>query len=248
MEYGVISRALREDNRLNGIDLAIYDTLAIFADENRQCFPSLQTISDMARFSKSSVQRSLKNLEAYNWITIQPRKTNNGKTSNLYTLLDGIKPKKEVKKVPIQEVKLVKEQTASHTQEESTTTKQDKTIVSEKHSEDIDEVLNYLTQKKGSYSSYTPLDKKYISTLLSQGYTKDNLKLVIEWKAKQWQGINYRQNLRPTTIFKNDDKHFKKYLSEAEKHVKQTNFEEISPSLMSEEELNKLKLKLQSSS
>lgn len=244
MGYSLISQEIREDNRLTGIDLAIYYTLATFADENRQCFPSVQTIADMAKFSKSSVKRSLKNLEASGWITIQPRRKNNGQTSNLYTLLDNIKTKKEEKTT--QEVKQVQKQTTSNTQEESKIPKQKNPIVSDEYSEAINEVLDYLNYKKGSHSSYIPLDRKFIHTLLNQGYTKDDLILVIEWKAKQWQGKNYRQNLRPTTLFKDDDKHFKKYLNEAKSNINQAIFN-TTVQLMDEADVQALKEKLQRS-
>lgn len=70
---------------------AIYMWICSFADDEWQCYPSIQTISDCAWCSRDTVIRKLKDLEEL-WILIrQHRFNNNEKTSNLYQIriLDG---------------------------------------------------------------------------------------------------------------------------------------------------------------
>lgn len=74
-------------------------------NESETAFPSLTTIARYSRLSKSTVQRTLKDLESKGIIEIEHRKTEkNGNTSNLYTIHDyksmwTVKNSKEIKQV-----------------------------------------------------------------------------------------------------------------------------------------------------
>jgi hypothetical protein len=77
----------------NGTNKLVLLSLANFADDNNTCFPSFKTLVNITELSRSTIIRSLKDLEYRNHITISERfvDINEGKrqTSNLYTLLVG---------------------------------------------------------------------------------------------------------------------------------------------------------------
>ena len=64
------------------------------------------------------------------------------------------------------------------------------------------EIVNYLNTATGS--NYKPLAKetvKHINARLSEGYTIDDFKTVIDKKARDWIGTEQEKYLRPETLF-----------------------------------------------
>lgn len=83
-----------------------------------------------------------------------------------------------------------------------------------KHLKDIVEIISYLNKLSGkNYRSSTPNAQKLIKARLSEGFTVDDFKKVIEVKCKQWLGDKKNDRyLRPETLF--CAKHFESYLNE----------------------------------
>lgn len=65
--------------------------------------------------------------------------------------------------------------------------------------EDIVTFLNSVTGS--SYRSTTDKTRKLIAARLAEGFTIDDFKAVITKKAKEWQGTDMAQYLRPETLF-----------------------------------------------
>jgi len=53
---------------------------------------------------------------------------------------------------------------------------------------------------------------------IKEGHTETDMKLVIEDRWAKWQGTEYEQYVRPSTLFR--PSHFEEYLAEARKHEK----------------------------
>jgi len=81
------------------------------------------------------------------------------------------------------------------------------------------EVLQYLNDRTGH--AYRPVESntKLISARLEEGYTKDDLKTVINKKVSEWAGTKQAQYLRPATLF-NAEK-FNNYVGQVTKTIDQ---------------------------
>lgn len=89
------------------------------------------------------------------------------------------------------------------------------------------EVLEYLNSKivgddknRKGFSTKSSANKKFINARLAEGYTVDDLKVVIDIMYKEWSNTKYDIYLRPETLF-NPTK-FAGYLVRANKSSKPT--------------------------
>lgn len=73
---------------LDSYEKMIFIYLKRFADTKGKCFPSLNKLSQISGFSKSTIQRTLKSLEEKKVLSIEHRKTDEGNKSNIYILYD----------------------------------------------------------------------------------------------------------------------------------------------------------------
>ena len=77
----------------NGTNKLVLISLANYADDTNTCFPSFKTLVNITELSRSTIIRSIKDLEKRRLINIKERYVdiNDSKrqTSNLYTLLVG---------------------------------------------------------------------------------------------------------------------------------------------------------------
>lgn len=71
-----------------------------------------------------------------------------------------------------------------------------------KSNTEIDEIINYLNLKAGtSFKAKTKDTVKHINARLSEGFTVDDFKVVIDKKCADWLGTEWQQYLRPATLF-----------------------------------------------
>ena len=64
------------------------------------------------------------------------------------------------------------------------------------------DIIEYLNQKAGTkYKATTPKTQTLIRTRLSEGFTFDDFKTVIDNKVSEWKGTEMQQYLRPETLF-----------------------------------------------
>lgn len=72
----------------------------------------------------------------------------------------------------------------------------------DKNKEYIVQIIDYLNQKAGTnYKTTTKDTVSHINARLSDGYTVDDFKTVIDKKVSEWQGTEFEKYLRPKTLF-----------------------------------------------
>ena len=80
-------------------------------------------------------------------------------------------------------------------------------------------IIDYLNEKAGTkYKATTTTTKKHIKARLTDGFTIDDFKAVIDKKCSDWLGTEYAQYLRPSTLFGTK---FESYLN-APKRIKRS--------------------------
>jgi len=81
---------VREDgDELGAYGIAVYATLASYADESNTAYPSLGSVADMIGCSRRQVQREIKTLKSLGWIGYEKRSEDSGGyTSHLFYLLE----------------------------------------------------------------------------------------------------------------------------------------------------------------
>ncbi len=63
-------------------------------------------------------------------------------------------------------------------------------------------IVDYLNEKSGtSYRASSKATQSHINARLSEGYTVDDFKIVIDKQCTKWKGTEYEQYLRPSTLF-----------------------------------------------
>lgn len=76
----------------------------------------------------------------------------------------------------------------------------------------INKIVEYLNEKAGThYKATTKNTQKHINQRLSEGYTFESFKAVIDKKCTQWKGTDFEQYLCPDTLFGTK---FEKYLNQ----------------------------------
>jgi hypothetical protein len=78
---------LRDGAKIGPYGIAVYNALAVHANAEGVCFPSVKTIAEIVGCSVNKARDSLKMLESMGWIRIEERKENQEYQSNLYILL-----------------------------------------------------------------------------------------------------------------------------------------------------------------
>ncbi|MGY3732427.1 conserved phage C-terminal domain-containing protein [Pediococcus acidilactici] len=87
---------------------------------------------------------------------------------------------------------------------------------------DYGALIKYLNEKTGRAFHNTEANKKLIKARLNDGFTKQDFKLVIDYKAMDWKDNQDMQKyLRPNTLFA--PSHFDDYLNEAKEYLNHAN-------------------------
>ena len=91
----------------------------------------------------------------------------------------------------------------------------------------LKEPINYLNSKLGSkYRIDNKTTQKHIKARLSEGFTLEDFKTVIDKKYEEWYGTDMQQYLRPETLFGTK---FESYLNSPKiknKNLKHKNYEQ----------------------
>jgi uncharacterized phage protein (TIGR02220 family) len=62
-------------------------------------------------------------------------------------------------------------------------------------------IINYLNEVTGSRFRTVKTNLRFIIARLEEGYSPDDLRAIIDHKAKQWLGTDSAMYLRPATLF-----------------------------------------------
>ena len=78
----------------------------------------------------------------------------------------------------------------------------DKDIKKKNKEKPYEIVVGYLNEKAGTtYRASSKATQSHINARLSEGYTVDDFKIVIDKQCTKWKGTEYEQYLRPSTLF-----------------------------------------------
>lgn len=87
---------------------------------------------------------------------------------------------------------------------------------------EFDEIIAYLNEKTNSkFKATTEATRKLMSGRLSEGYSVEDFRKVVDAMKKKWEGTDYEQYLTPTTLFAPSN--FEKYYNFA---IRQTQEEQ----------------------
>ena len=92
---------------------------------------------------------------------------------------------------------------------------EDKSSLSGKPNDIADEIIDFLNEKAESHYKHTESNRKFINARLKENYSKEDLKLVVECKVREWTNTQMEKYIRPETLF-NATK-FQTYINEAKK-------------------------------
>ena len=182
--YFQISGWMLNRLKLKGTDLQIYAIIYGFSQDCESEFTvSLQYLCDFTGTSRTTVIKSLKSLVEKEFI-IKTENNINGVIFNRY-------------KANLQVVKKL--------YGGSKETLHNNKYINNKDIDNKDiyrEVLGYLNEKaKTNYRISSKEAQKHINARLSEGFTIDDFKTVIDKKCSEWIGTDYEQYLRPQTLF-----------------------------------------------
>ena len=126
---------------------------------------------------------------------------------NKHQTLDAYEKKKERDRLYQQERRLQQRMLVQKSSDSQPTPSSD-VVVSDKDKEREEEkeiyisIIQHLNEKAGT--KYKPSSKKTQTSIharLSEGFTEDDFKTVIDKKCADWLGTDYEQYLRPETLF-----------------------------------------------
>ncbi len=190
--YFQISGWMLNRLKLKGTDLQIYAIIYGFSQDCESEFTgSLQYLCDFTGTSRTTVIKALKSLVEKEFI-IKTENNINGVIFNRY-------------KANLQVVKKLYGGCKETLQGGSKETLHNNKYINNKDIDNKDiysEVLGYLNEKaKTNYRISSKEAQKHINARLSEGFTVDDFKTVIDKKCAEWIGTDYEQYLRPQTIF-----------------------------------------------
>ncbi len=88
--YGIVSKIVMQDNRLNVVSKAIYSYLRCFVNKDKICFPLKDTICGELKISKNTFEKYLKELISCGYISVSRKRINGRFSHNIYYFSDEI--------------------------------------------------------------------------------------------------------------------------------------------------------------
>lgn len=217
----VIQGWMISELNLKGNELVIYACIYGFSQMENQVFSGgLQYLANWTNSTKQGVVKNLKSLVDKGYIQKEDKYINGVKFCSYYatkfntplnkvdggmqqSLTGGMQQSltnnislnnKDIIKNNINNVELEKPYT------ENPNTVNVDSIVSDESK--VKFIVGYLNEKANTKFRYVSKDtKKHIHARLSEGFTIDDFKTVIDKKCADWRGTEWEQYLRPTTLF-----------------------------------------------
>ena len=213
--YVTIQAFMVNDLHLSGNELIVYAIIYGFSQDGGSWFTgSRKYLAAWCQTSEKSVTNNLKKLLAAGLIEKRTH-YDHGYTMNDYRAIPRTSP--IGKKVPHgrEESSLgTGEESSPHTievdnLEETIDIKREPSA-----SERISAIIDYLNERVGTRYTYrNKVINGMINARLSEGFTVDDFKVVIDNKVADWAGTEWAKYLRPHTLFA--PSHFESYLNES---------------------------------
>lgn len=182
------------DTRLTPLEKVILIEIDSLDSTERGCFASNQTLSEFCQCSENKISVAVSKLIELDYIYVQKF---DGRTRELKSRLT------KEQSLPLKKTKSALDKS----KESNIVTNTTNNII-------IKEIVVYLNEKvqpTRPYRATTKATQKHINARLSEGYTLDDFKVVIDKKVDDWKGTEMEQYLRPETLF--CAKHFESYLN-----------------------------------
>jgi uncharacterized phage protein (TIGR02220 family) len=201
--YAIIPANIRYDEELTANAKLLYGEISALCNERGFSWASNDYFAELYKVTDRQVRRWIKSLADKGYIYIQYQHEKSLSEKRYIYISDWSKMSSPDKNVHGggQKSPKVGDKNVHHNNTYNNT--------SNKY---IAEIVTYLNKVCGT--SFRPTTKKTIALIdarLSEEYTLDNFKAVIDKKAAQWKGTEREQYLRPETLFGNK---FEGYLNE----------------------------------
>lgn len=190
--YVVILPWMVTELKLKGNTLIVYAIIHGFSMAGRVFDGSLQYLADWTNSTKQGVLKSLKMLMDEGLITKQEKVTNGVKFCEYKSEYHSTKFNGGIKQSLMGGIK------------QSLTNNKDidnKDNNKDKYIAEVTEIIDYLNTQTGKRYRAESAQSKHIRARLSEGYTVEDCKRVIDIKVKEWLGNDMEKYLRPETLF-----------------------------------------------
>lgn len=187
--YYVVQSFMVKDLGLKGLEKDIYAIIYGFSQAEDQKFDgSLQYLADWTNCTKQGVLKTLNSL------------LDKGLLKKDDIVKNGVKFCQYFCLTPLNSVEYPVKQSLIPTIKQSLT---NNILINKKEDNIIYcQIIDYLNEKAGtSYRANSKSTQSHINARLSEKYTLDDFKKVIDNKVAEWKGTEFEQYLRPATLF-----------------------------------------------
>ena len=193
--YAVIPANVRYDESLPPNAKLLYGEITALCNAEGYCWASNKFFADLYGVTTTTISLWIKALIERGYIQSEiVYKEGTKEILNRYlTILNY--PIKENLNTPIEEN--LKDNNTSINNTLNTTNE-----YSNKSDKPYEEIINYLNEKADKkYRANNKATQKHINARLTEGYTVDDFKTVIDKKCTEWKNTDMEQYLRPETLF-----------------------------------------------
>lgn len=170
---------------------------------------SVAGLCTLSKDGKDSVMNALSELETFGYLVRTKVFQSNGRFAGYdYDIYEVPRLSKPDTENPKTEKPYAEKPNTENPQQLNT----NKSNTKELSTKIIKDIVAYLNEKAGTaYRTNGAATKRLINARLSEGYTLDDFKTVIDKKCAEWQGSDMAKYLRPETLFGSK---FESYLNE----------------------------------
>ena len=179
---------------------------------------SVAGLCALSKDSKDSITSALKELEAFGYLVRTQRKNEHGKFEGYdYDVYEKPLTEKPLTEKPLTEKPLTEKPLTEKPLTEKPLTEKppqlntnisNTNIINNLNNKKLKDkniyvlVVDYLNEKAGTkYKPSNKVTQRHINARVSDGYTFDDFKTVIDKKVTEWRGTAMEQYLRPETLF-----------------------------------------------
>lgn len=195
--YFQVSGWMLNKLKLKGIALEVYAIVYGFSQDGESEFTgSIQYLCDFTGTSRPTVIKALKDLVEQNYLFKTELEINGVKFNKYKANLQVVKEFNEGSKETLQGG------SKDFLQGGSKETLHNNKAVNKELLDNIKYIIEYLNEKAGkNFRATSKANQQHINAKLSEGYSIEDFKTVIDRKCIDWIGTEYEQYLRPSTLF-----------------------------------------------